>query len=87
MKVQVTHYRKIPVLGVPIPSYDIKKEGLTKFMDPRGGITRVRLYDPKTKDILAEGVAHCSDRDNYSKKLGRLIATGRAMKQLEDTKC
>lgn len=31
---------------------------------------------------FARGVAICSDRDNFSKKIGRAIAKGRAMKAL-----
>ena len=32
---------------------------------------------------VAEGVAECSPRDNYCRRLGREIALGRALKELE----
>lgn len=44
---------------------------------PRGGQTVCRVILPDGSEI--EGVAHCSKKDNYSKKLGRDIALGRAL--------
>ena len=48
---------------------------------PAGGRTAVRV---ETSDgCVAEGVAECSPRDNYCRRLGREIALGRALKELE----
>ena len=46
---------------------------------PTGGITTVEIfYDGK---FVASGVAKCSVKDNYNKKLGVRIALGRAIKE------
>jgi len=82
-KVEVLHYRKWQD-----PDY-----GFTYFSDiplskddvllPRGGKTEAIIYKKKNKRVLAHTLARCSERDNYNKKLGRMIAVGRALKQLE----
>lgn len=50
-------------------SSDNKRE-----IEPRGGIT---LAITEKKDSFNVGLAHCSFKDNYNKKIGRLIANGR----------
>ena len=51
---------------------------------PTGGATRVRISCPDNPEtIIATGIAYCSNRDNYNRKLGLTIAIGRALKQLE----
>lgn len=52
--------------------------GLTP--SPRGGLTQCRVTLPDGTEIV--GTAECSDRDNFSKKIGRDIALGRALKVL-----
>jgi len=53
---------------------------------PKGGVTIAYIgqdYDNK----IAEGIIECSNKDSYSKKFGRMIATGRLLKNLGlDTK-
>jgi hypothetical protein len=58
-------------LGIKVES----KGGLTRcfILSDAGGVVRE----------LARGEARCSREDNFSKKLGRTIAGGRAMKDLE----
>lgn len=55
-------------------------------ISPRGGRTIAKLYvegeDPKVDPPVAEGEANCSVNDNYSKKVGRDIALGRAVAQV-----
>ena len=44
---------------------------------PRGGTTIARV---SVGGRRGEGVARCSDQDNFSKRIGREIAVGRALK-------
>jgi hypothetical protein len=47
------------------------------------GRTRVELRTPKGKKVKAYGIANCSvEEHSMDKRKGRVIATGRAMKQL-----
>jgi hypothetical protein len=48
---------------------------------PRGGHTSCLLTFPDGKEVW--GSAECSSLDNYSKKIGRDIALGRALKNIE----
>jgi hypothetical protein len=48
-------------------------------------ITRCELED-KNRKTYAMGFAICSPKDNFSRRIGRLIAEGRARKALEDKK-
>jgi len=57
-----------------------KEHGYT--LSPKGGMTVVRLCDPATGEMRATGIAICSLHDNYNRRLGRTIATGRAIKEL-----
>lgn len=47
----------------------------------RGGKTVAYVIDKKT-GMITKGEAVCSKKDIYSKKLGRIIATGRLFKKL-----
>jgi hypothetical protein len=48
---------------------------------PKGGVTVAEITT--TEGVLARGWARCSQLDNFSRSKGRLIATGRALKNLE----
>lgn len=48
---------------------------------PRGGTTACEITMPDGHTTW--GVAECSERDNYCKKIGRDIALGRALKKLQ----
>jgi len=50
-------------------------------LDPHGGMTEVEVYDFDTQQSY-KGVAYCSVKDNYCRKLGVKIALGRALKKL-----
>lgn len=52
---------------------------------PRGGKTFAYLYRDSDDALVAVGEARCSPLDNYNKRLGRTIALGRALAEL-DTK-
>lgn len=45
-------------------------------------VTMARLVDRETNETLATGIARCSEQDNFSRKIGRSMAVGRAMKVL-----
>ena len=72
--------RKRRILKYAVGVRHLKANGET--VSPRGGVTRVLLCDREGQPH-AEGLAVCSTTDNYSKKIGRDIATGRALKALE----
>lgn len=80
-KVRVNHYRP----------YEYGEEGVlyTRFMasvmssypnlggpKPRGGETRIEITTPNGETL--NGVARCSDKDSFNRKLGVSIALGRA---------
>ena len=46
----------------------------------RGGITYCQLVEDG--EVVAQGVAYCSPKDNFCYRVGRDIARGRAEKQL-----
>ena len=46
----------------------------------KGGITTIQI---SKNDQTSEGIAYCSEKDNYNKKLGVKIALGRAYKALQ----
>ena len=48
-------------------------------------VTITKIFDDEG-NLLAEGKAYCSRRDNPSRKLGREIADGRAWKKLEESR-
>ena len=48
----------------------------------RGGKTVCEIFNQKNI-LLASGEAYCSMRDNFNYRIGRRIAQGRAMDQLE----
>lgn len=52
------------------------------IIQPRGGRTMVEIYSVEEEAPVAVGMARCSLKDNYNKKIGRDIATGRALKEL-----
>lgn len=51
---------------------------------PKGGTTLAKVFDANG-GLVAEGRATCSDGDNYVKAIGRDIALGRALAQLDGT--
>jgi hypothetical protein len=51
---------------------------------PKGGTTYARIFDANG-DLVAKGIATCSNDDNYVKAIGRDIALGRALAQLDGT--
>lgn len=59
-----------------------REEGLAP--SPRGGVTSCKITLPDGRETI--GVAECSEKDNYSKKIGRDIALGRALAQLDKPK-
>jgi hypothetical protein len=56
----------------------LRDAGVT--ISPCGGSTIAQVYDGDT--MVAESAAICSPFDNFNKKIGRAIATGRALKSL-----
>jgi len=54
------------------------------FPSLHGGKTECYIIDPVTGGVIADGIALCSWRDNFCRKIGRDISFGRAVKRLEE---
>lgn len=60
-----------------------RRRSSAHVIEPRGGVTTAYIYEDKVEGrVLATAQAHCSDEDNYNKKIGRQISLGRALKKL-----
>ena len=57
-----------------------KLDGVAQIVNVKGGSTEVGVYF--NNELVGEGFARCSKRDNYNRKLGVRIALGRAMKNI-----
>jgi hypothetical protein len=49
---------------------------------PKGGETIAKIFDPEGNEVM-QGRATCSPLDPFNRSLGRKIALGRALKNLE----
>lgn len=74
-KVDINHIRVVSELSEAQKKFTKREYSLNS----KGGITTAHIYDDFDKEI-SSGVAYCSMKDNYNKKLGALIALGRAKK-------
>lgn len=43
--------------------------------------TIAKLFNKEDGDLIAQGEAYCSERDVPSRKVGRMVAVGRALKE------
>jgi hypothetical protein len=68
-KVRVLHIRN----RIYKPRMDTSINGV---QSPKGGITHIIIDSPSGEHF--EGIARCSEIDNYNKKLGVRIAIGRS---------
>jgi len=48
---------------------------------PKGGVTHAGILDPEGV-VVAEGIARCSGKDSFNRRIGRDIALGRALKRM-----
>lgn len=78
MKIVVKHYRLVD--GVPMANSIIRMNRLK--VDSKGGFTVAVAYD-ESGNAVAQAKAECSQLDNFNKRLGRAIATGRLAAQLD----
>lgn len=74
-EVEVTHERQLthPPLTM---------DQVAATTSPRGGKTTVEVLD-KDHNVVASGVAVCSGKDNYNKRIGVAIAMGRLVQYLD----
>ena len=83
MKVHITHLRYAKASST-FTAYDtafnLKKRGLTP--ESKGGTTIASIINERG-NVVAVGRAFCSLQDQFNYRRGRLIATGRALKELE----
>jgi hypothetical protein len=86
-----TFYYRVPSKSLsalrrkgPPPDIELLLKGPSIWTPhPRGGVTKVFIED-ENGDVQASGTAFCSMADNFCRKIGRKIATGRALKRLEE---
>jgi hypothetical protein len=71
LKVRVFHSRQHIFLD---------NEGRSRVYE-KGGSTKIDIYN-KEGNLLCSGLAICSLKDNYDKKMGVRIALGRALEKL-----
>jgi len=76
-KVRVIHERRY--------TSKYKFSGPTVELSARGGWTTIEITTPD-KQRSAVGEAVCSNQDNFNKKIGNMIALGRALAALENVK-
>ena len=85
-RVFITHVRRTFNDFEGIQHYEQRSIPADVELLAQGGMTLAEIYRINKKgkpvELVAEGFAHCSKRDNYSKRIGREIATGRALKEL-----
>lgn len=77
MTVRVSHLRRFP----GVSGYISKRAMHGAIPESKGGMTIASVWEDGV--LMAGGFARCSIMDNYSKRIGRDIALGRALKQLE----
>lgn len=79
LNVFVCHFRRFEGTRDYMTRWDGRVEGLGSPL-AKGGVTEAVVVD-KDGTIKATGLAICSERDSYNKKIGRDIAIGRALKK------
>jgi hypothetical protein len=78
VRLEITHFRKVTNNG-----HEYSTDLLLKDDEllPRGGATLAEAFD-RHNNPIASAWANCSQKDNYNKKLGKTIAVGRLLKEL-----
>ena len=64
MTVKITHFRLLDDDTI-LPCWVLRKLALAKEVKPYGGMTIVNILDDKG-NYLADGIAVCNDRDNFT---------------------
>lgn len=85
MREKVVHFRTIPRAdGTPSQAVFTPEEIKQMRLQPhaKGGLTCVALFEDGEEVPSAIAYATTSPRDNFSKRLGRIIARGRAELEL-----
>lgn len=75
--------RRYMVMRDGIPLHPATEKPSEYGVSPTGGRTDAVLYDADGNEV-AKGVAPCSIHDNFNRRIGWMIAVGRALEQLED---
>lgn len=80
---RVRHYRIYQ--GGLMPESSLRQMGLMHKVEPRGGKTVVELYvmEDGVDRIVALAAAFCNPKETYSKRMGRMIARGKALAELD----
>jgi hypothetical protein len=73
-KVRVIHERD----EIDVPTLS----GIRKFLNARGGKTTIELTTPEGK--TSKGIAICSEKDNFCRRIGNQVALGRAFENLQN---
>ena len=86
-EVRVSHRRPLQNPNGPskklLTRYELSELGLRpKSWSTKGGETEVTLVNGN--GVVRQGISRCSAKDNFNRKLGLLIALGRAMSTKEN---
>jgi hypothetical protein len=77
-KVRVLHTRQYePIVGLISSNFD------EKTLSSKGGYTRIDITTPDQQTTVF-GIAKCSLKDSFNRKLGNEIALGRALTEFEE---
>ena len=77
-KVRVLHTRQYePIVGRISSNFEEKQ------LSSKGGYTRIDITTPD-KETTVVGIAKCSLKDSFNRKLGNEIALGRALTEFEE---
>lgn len=78
---QVSHLRRASQHGTLKPKKRIRELRMAPL--PRGGRTIAKIRDKQTNTLIAVGIAECSDKDQFCKRVGWQIAVGRALATID----
>lgn len=88
-RLDIVHLRKHPIRLESGEEFEMKTKaqiistyGNMGMVSATGGETRVQIG--KDGEVVATGVAVCSERDTFSRKIGLTVAMGRALKELSE---
>lgn len=79
LTVKVSHARRVKQSSGLFTRTEARNFGLEIL--PTGGLTVAEVRDENGRIVYA--TAHCSNKDQFCKRLGRAIATGRALALLQ----
>lgn len=82
LREHVRHYRVYQ--GGLMPESTLRKMGLMDKIEPRGGKTLVEISTNDDEGrVVARATSICNPKETYSKRMGRAVARGKALAELD----